>query len=135
MGWTSVTGALSLSHTLPLYISGICWTLVYDTLYGYQDRKDDSRLGLKSTALYLGDKPQLPLTLITSGMISGLFITGFTSELSLAYYVLVGGAGSHVLWQIWSADLNSSTNLWERFDSNKYIGGLVAGAIICGKVL
>ena len=48
MGWTAVTGSFSLLHTLPLYISGICWTLVYDTLYGYQDKKDDTRLGFES---------------------------------------------------------------------------------------
>ena len=41
------------------YSSGVCWTLVYDTLYGYQDRKDDRKLGLKSTSLHLGDHPQV----------------------------------------------------------------------------
>lgn len=30
------TGDLGLVHTLPLYAAGVCWTLVYDTLYGYQ---------------------------------------------------------------------------------------------------
>lgn len=45
VGWTAVTGEYSLQHMLPLYFSGVCWTLVYDTLYGYQDRKDDAKLG------------------------------------------------------------------------------------------
>ena len=45
IGWTEVTGMLSLMHTLPLYIGGVCWTLVYDTIYGYQDRQDDAKLG------------------------------------------------------------------------------------------
>jgi 4-hydroxybenzoate polyprenyltransferase len=46
MGWSAVHGGdLSLTHTLPLYLSGVCWTLVYDTLYGYQDRKDDKSIG------------------------------------------------------------------------------------------
>jgi 4-hydroxybenzoate polyprenyltransferase len=34
-----------LESALPLYGAGVCWTLVYDTLYGYQDRKDDRRIG------------------------------------------------------------------------------------------
>lgn len=34
-----------LDHALPLYAAGVCWTLVYDTLYGYQDRKDDKTIG------------------------------------------------------------------------------------------
>lgn len=45
LGWVEVTGACSLPHTLPLYIGGICWTLVYDTIYGYQDRDDDAKIG------------------------------------------------------------------------------------------
>ena len=34
-----------LYSALPLYGAGVCWTLIYDTLYGYQDRKDDLRIG------------------------------------------------------------------------------------------
>jgi 4-hydroxybenzoate polyprenyltransferase len=45
VGWTAVQGSLSLLPVLPLYFSGVCWTLVYDTLYGYQDREDDKKLG------------------------------------------------------------------------------------------
>ena len=35
----------AIVHAVPLYCAGVCWTLVYDTLYGYQDRKDDARIG------------------------------------------------------------------------------------------
>ena len=45
VGWTALKGDISLVHVLPLYFSGICWTLVYDTLYGYQDVEDDAKLG------------------------------------------------------------------------------------------
>ena len=89
MGWTAVMGETSLYHTFPLYISGVCWTLVYDTLYGYQDRKDDLKLGLKSTSLYLGEKPQMPLSALSGGVVAGLIATGYTNGLSLPYYVLV----------------------------------------------
>jgi hypothetical protein len=175
--------SLSLSHA-----SGVCWTLVYDTLYGYQDRKDDKKLGLKSTSLHLGDKPQIALTGIASGMIGGLTLTGYNSELSapfyagvvmvrvssfffslertdrsfnlslnlslnldldlylsfLFYYVSnflfiylilflsIFKVGGQLLWQIWTADLNNSKNLWQRFNSNKYTGAVVTAAIIAG---
>lgn len=45
VGWTAVHDSISWEQVLPLYGSGVCWTLVYDTLYGYQDRKDDAKLG------------------------------------------------------------------------------------------
>jgi 4-hydroxybenzoate polyprenyltransferase len=56
MGWTAIHGIDGWSHILPLYGAGICWTLVYDTLYGHQDKKDDKALGLKSTSLLFGDR-------------------------------------------------------------------------------
>lgn len=49
VGWTAVKGQLLwdpfLWQVLPLYVAGVSWTLVYDTLYGYQDRSDDRRIG------------------------------------------------------------------------------------------
>lgn len=54
---TAVTAASNLpagllDHALPLYAAGVCWTLVYDTLYGYQDRKDDKTIGELSISLH-----------------------------------------------------------------------------------
>jgi 4-hydroxybenzoate polyprenyltransferase len=45
VGWAAVNDSISYSLLLPLYSAGICWTLVYDTLYGYQDRNDDRKIG------------------------------------------------------------------------------------------
>lgn len=133
MGWPAVhAGVFSLEHTLPLYVAGVCWTLVYDTIYGYQDRKDDAKLGLKSTSLHLGDTPQIALTVIASGMIGGLALSGYASELTYPFYLGVGAVGGQLLWQIWTADLNDSESLWMRFNSNKYTGAVVTAAIVLG---
>jgi 4-hydroxybenzoate polyprenyltransferase len=50
MGWVAVNGDVDWSVVGPLYASGVAWTLVYDTLYAHQDKRDDAKLGLKSTA-------------------------------------------------------------------------------------
>lgn len=39
------------SQAISLYTAGICWTMVYDTVYAHQDKKDDEKIGVKSTAL------------------------------------------------------------------------------------
>lgn len=53
-----IIGALTLSPaslnwpaTLLMYSAGIAWTMVYDTVYAYQDIDDDKKLGLFSTAI------------------------------------------------------------------------------------
>lgn len=45
VGWTAVYDSVAYEQLLPLYGAGVCWTLVYDTIYGYQDRKDDAKIG------------------------------------------------------------------------------------------
>lgn len=88
--------------------------------------------GVKSTSLHLGDHPQWPLTAISTGLLGGLLLTGATNDLTLPYYLGTAGMYSHVLWQIWTARLDDSSNLWSRFSSNKYSGGLFAAAIVAG---
>ena len=56
MGWSAVTGTVSLPAVLPLYASGVCWTLIYDTIYAHMDRRDDEVAGIKSTARLFGEQ-------------------------------------------------------------------------------
>ena len=51
MGWAASTGSMDYNVILPLYVSGVAWTMVYDTIYANQDKDDDEKLGLQSTAL------------------------------------------------------------------------------------
>jgi 4-hydroxybenzoate polyprenyltransferase len=45
VGYTAVTHVTEWSYVLPLYTAGVFWTLVYDTIYAYQDVPDDKKLG------------------------------------------------------------------------------------------
>ena len=36
LGWAAVHGRCDWGVVLPLYASGVCWTLVYDTIYAHQ---------------------------------------------------------------------------------------------------
>ena len=58
MGWAAITGSISFEPLL-LYLVGIFWTLGYDTIYAHQDKEDDALIGIKSSALALGDKTKL----------------------------------------------------------------------------
>jgi 4-hydroxybenzoate polyprenyltransferase len=137
VGWSAVHGTLANglpAPVLPLYAAGVCWTLVYDTLYGYQDRQDDRKLGLKSTSLHLGDEPQWALSAIAGGMLGGLTLSGLAVGLSPVYYCGVAAVGSQLMWQIWTADTSGKSpgNLWARFDSNKYVGAVLTASIVAG---
>ena len=56
MGWAAIHDSVDWTVVGPLYASGFFWTLVYDTIYAHQDKKDDLKVGVKSTALTFGDR-------------------------------------------------------------------------------
>lgn len=56
-----MTGGLDWAVCAPLYLSGILWTLVYDTAYAHQDKRDDAIVGIKSTALLFGERTKIIL--------------------------------------------------------------------------
>lgn len=71
VGYAAVHGSLSLPTVLPLYAGSLCWTIVYDTLYAHQDADDDRTLGLKSSALLLGDRTKPVLAAFATAALGG----------------------------------------------------------------
>ncbi|MCK5041505.1 MAG: 4-hydroxybenzoate octaprenyltransferase [Sphingomonadales bacterium] len=132
LGWAAIKGELSLPAYL-LYIGGVFWTLGYDTIYAHQDKEDDALIGVKSTALKLGQhtKPWL-LAFYT---IAAVCFTAAGHEMRLSPIFL--GAASlmtlHMVWQIVVLDLNDSVRCLRVFKSNSMIGWLLFAGIIAGK--
>ena len=56
LGWTSVFNEINLS-IIVFYVGAIFWTLGYDTIYGFQDIKDDEIIGVKSTSIKFKNVP------------------------------------------------------------------------------
>lgn len=65
-------------QVLSLYIFGLLWTVEYDTIYGYQDYKDDQKLGLKSLPLFIGQANGLGFLYALHGLRYSLL--GFLSQ-------------------------------------------------------
>ena len=74
IGIVAVTKDLQSLLSIPvwcIYGGAILWTMGYDTIYAVQDRVDDIRLGVRSTAVLFGKKTRL-ITLaiyLSSGML------------------------------------------------------------------
>lgn len=129
-------GSPHCTATLPLFVGGVLWTVVYDTLYAHQDRKEDAALGLRSTALLLGvEHSRVVLSLAGVGMGVAWVGAGVEGDMAWPYYVGVLGATGHVLWQVGSAAWDDRGNLGARFVSNARVGGGLAVACILGRVM
>lgn len=132
VGWTAVHGSVSWAHVLPLYGAGVCWTLVYDTLYGHQDKTDDKRLGIRSTSLLFGEKTKPILAGFGAASVGFMCAAGYAAGLSWPFYAGTAMAAGHLAWQVRSADLDDPEALFRTFKSNQEFGALVFASIVAG---
>ncbi|CAH1777530.1 unnamed protein product [Owenia fusiformis] len=132
LGYSAVAGGCNLGVVLPLYIAGISWTMIYDTIYAHQDKVDDIMIGVKSTALKFGDNTRYWLTGFGSTMIGGLALSGFMCDQTWPYYLGLSGVAAHIMWQVLTVDINSSPDCWKKFCSNINLGALLFIGIVAG---
>jgi len=135
MGWTAITGGVLEAPALALYGSGVCWTMVYDTIYAHQDIDDDKKIGVKSSARLFENNTKGILSTFGVGAISGLLASGYLADAHWTFYpFLLSTAGTHLFWQIYTVDLKNRKDCGDKFRSNQTYGGLVLSSIIAAKV-
>lgn len=135
MGWSAVHGSCNWSVCLPLYAAGICWTLVYDTIYAHQDKVDDIAVGVKSTALKFGDKSKIYLSGFSTTMVTGLIASGVLTAQTWPYYTAVGLVAAHLANQIYALNMDNPTDCARTFMSNRRIGMILFAGIVLGNLL
>eukprot|EP00775_Hariotina_reticulata_P012328 gene12328-12463_t len=135
MGWAAVQGCCDWSVVLPMYVAAVNWTLVYDTIYACQDRKDDALVGVKSTALLFGNKTKQWLTGFAVLQACGLWAAGSAAGCQWPYYAAVMLGSAHQTWQLKAVDLNNGADCMAKFVSNKWYGALVYSGIIASNML
>jgi 4-hydroxybenzoate polyprenyltransferase len=125
--WTAQTGSLGWPAVL-LYLSGISWTLFYDTIYAHQDREDDALIGVKSTARLFADNTHLWLRgfLVATVVLMGLAVLVALGQASVLALVLalagIWGMGWHMLWQLQRLDIDDAAICLRLFRSNRDTG-------------
>lgn len=136
VGYASVQNAVDLSVLLPLHIAGVAWTIFYDTIYAHQDKTDDVKIGVKSTALHFGDNTTQILAVFGAITVVGLAVAGYNNNQTLPYYlVAVLGPALHFLWQLKTVDYSSRASCMAKFISNKNVGLLVLAGICLGNLM
>jgi 4-hydroxybenzoate polyprenyltransferase len=134
LGWTSINESLSILPIL-FYIGAIFWTLGYDTIYGFQDIKDDEIIGLKSTSIKFKKKPFIFLLACYVILFLMIIALGILENLNIFYYAFSLIIGYHLfLYQLKSVDLDNPMNCLKIFKSNNFLGFIVFVQILIGKI-
>ncbi|XP_012530333.2 4-hydroxybenzoate polyprenyltransferase, mitochondrial [Monomorium pharaonis] len=135
LGWSAVRGSCDWSICLPLYLAGICWTILYDTIYAHQDRMDDILLGMKSTAIKFGEDTKFYLSGFSIIMIASLITSGILTTQTWPYYTAVGLIATHISNQIYTLNINNPSDCAKKFISNHKIGMLLFIGIVLGNLM
>ncbi len=125
----AVLGKITLASFL-LYAANIIWTIIYDTIYGYQDLEDDLKIGVKSTAIKFGKNPQRILLSLTAIYFLLLILVGIIDNLKFSYFPLIILAAAHLSCQIKTCNFSDGKNCLKKFKSNFWVGIIVLIAII-----
>ncbi|MDC3068240.1 4-hydroxybenzoate octaprenyltransferase [Candidatus Pelagibacter sp.] len=134
LGWTSINNEINF---IPLifYFGAIFWTLGYDTIYGFQDIKDDEIIGIKSTSIKFKSNPIIFLYLCYTIFASSLILVGFLGEFSKLYFVsLIMIFLQMYYFQLKKFKQNSPSTCLEIFKSNNFLGILVFLILLIGKL-
>nr|CDS31848.1 Para hydroxybenzoate polyprenyltransferase [Hymenolepis microstoma] len=128
MGYTAITG-FDMTICLPIYLAGAFQTMLFDSIYSFQDIKDDKRIGVKSMPILLNGTSKWWLYTMAAAMSTSLATAGLTSGAGSVYFAGTGLTMFHVFYKVWKTSLNDPENCFAYFKSNRNIG-LILFAII-----
>ena len=133
LGWVCITNKMELIPII-LYVGAIFWTLGFDTIYGYQDIKDDEIIGVKSTSIKFKKNPKLFLMISYSIFIISLILVGILMEFKYLFYIFLIIPIFHLFFlQIKNFSKEDPMNCLKIFKSNNLFGSLILANILIGK--
>ena len=128
LAWTAHTGSPGWPAVV-LYLTGIAWTLFYDTIYAHQDAEDDALIGVKSTARLFADASARWLRRFLVVCVAGMTVAviGATAQADSPMVLLVAllgpwAIGWHLTWQLRHFDPDDGPGLLRLFRSNRDAG-------------
>ena len=134
LAWISIKNDISLIPIM-FYLGAIFWTLGYDTIYGYQDIKDDEIIGVKSTSIKFKNNPKKFITFCYLTFIATLILIGLLMKFNLFYFLFLIFPTVHLIFfQIYRLNVNDPLNCLNKFKSNNFLGIVIFINLLVGKI-
>lgn len=152
LGWSAIAGSCYWPAVLPLYASTTVWGIAYDTIYAHQDKIDDAKTGVGSTAQVFGDEYTKP-ALVAFSAVWMVLLAYAVNKASPIFPSFAGENGealswqqwldltlatghpffaaawlttiAHVAWQIRTVNLNNPRDCFSKFASNRTVGAII----------
>ena len=135
LGWASINSEISIVPII-FYLGAIFWTLGYDTIYGFQDIKDDEIIGVKSTSIKFKKNPKLFILLCYLFFIFILTYLGVLMNFNKIYFGGLILVAMHLfIFQIKNLNTKLSSNCLKIFKSNNFLGLLIFVNLLIAKII
>jgi 4-hydroxybenzoate polyprenyltransferase len=105
-----------------IFLAGIIWAAIYDTMYAMVDRDDDLKIGVKSSAIVFGDMDKLIIGVLQLLMLFALYLAGTNMEYGYWYNLGLAGAAVFFAWQQWLIRDRKPAECFKGFLNNHYVG-------------
>lgn len=113
-----------------LVAANVSWVVAYDTIYAMVDRDDDLRIGVKSTAILLGDLDRPVVALCHILTIAILWLIGLYLQLGGYYFAGLVAAALFAVYQQWRIRDRERDACFEAFLNNSWFGAAVFAGIL-----
>ena len=133
LAWISITNEISVVPIL-FYFGAIFWTLGYDTIYGFQDIKDDEIIGVKSASIKFKNEPKKILFFSYFIFLTSLFMVGILMDFKTQYFLFLIFPTVHLILQVKKLDISIPNICLKIFKSNNFLGLLILINILIGKL-
>lgn len=135
MAWTASRGTLDVPAWF-VFAATICWAIGYDTVYAMQDRDDDRRIGVKSSALFFGSSVWLAVGLSLTAMVALVGIAGWLMQIGWFFYGTLAAVSLFCFRQaVMLRSPVSPTQAFSMFQQHVWIGAALLAGLIGGFVL
>ena len=128
--WAVPMAFWQISHALPpiawlLFSTSLLWTFIYDTQYAWVDADDDRKIGIRSSALSMGQASFLVIRIGQGVVALGWLLLGYYLHLSWFYYACLLLAVGVFFYQDRCVAGHTRAGYFSAFLSNNWAGCLV----------
>jgi 4-hydroxybenzoate polyprenyltransferase len=131
MAFAAVLGSVPPLAWL-LFLANVLWATAYDTWYAMVDRKDDLRVGAKSTAILFGSADLAAQAVLYALTLLALVLVGHRAQLGWPYYAALAVVAVLVAIQFAMAHQRSPEGCFRAFLHNNWVGLVVFVGIVAG---
>lgn len=129
MAFAAVQGEVPVEAWLML-LANVCWSLAYDTEYAMVDRKDDLKIGIRSSAITFGRFDVAWIMFFYITMLTLLACIGYCLNLSWPYYIGLLAAFGVVLYHYQLIKNRNEAQCFKAFLHNNWLGALIFAGIL-----